>query len=299
MQPICWSAPEAFFAERAAAAHEHSFDPAAICYMLSNTRIRQYTARHPHADLLKPRTFFSFLLQRVAAAERATPISPYEEVFTDHARRYRQFGDESISGPGSTLQRTQELRERLPLLLAHLNVRTLLDAPCGDFNWMQHVTLGLDMYTGVDILTDVIAEHRWRHRRADRRFIRANLIDGALPLADAIFCRDLLPHLAYAEIWSALRSFRRSGATYLITTTFARRRPNRDTSGGNWRTLNLTLPPFNFPPPLLFIDEKCTEGGAAFSDKGLGVWRLAELILDDAPNGRECDSATALNAVLA
>jgi hypothetical protein len=217
-------------------------------------------------------------------------------VFTDHARRYRQFRDESISGPGSTLHQTQELRERLPLVLAHLDVRTLLDAPCGDFNWMQHVKLGLDMYTGVDILPEMIAEHRWRHHRADRRFIRENLIDGALPLADAVLCRDLLPHLSYAEIWSALRNFRRTGATYLITTTFARPRPNRDTTGGGWRTLNLTLPPFDFPPPLLFVDEKCSEGGGAFSDKGLGVWRLAELILEDEPVRCEIEKTTAPSA---
>jgi hypothetical protein len=296
VQPICWSTPELFFAERTAAGHEQALDPAAICYMLSNTRIRQHVARHPKADLLKPGTFFSFLLRRVACPEEQTEASSYEEVFKDHARQYRQFRDESISGPGSTLHQTQELRERLPLLLAHLNVRTLLDAPCGDFNWLQHVELGLYRYTGVDILTDVIAELAWRHHRADRRFIRENLIDGALTPADAVLCRDLLPHLSYAEIWSALRNFRRTGATYLITTTFARPRPNRDTTGGNWRTLNLTLPPFDFPPPLLLLDERCSEGGGTFSDKGLGVWRLAELILEDALSRSEIEKTTALSA---
>ena len=35
--------------------------------------------------------------------------------------------------------------------------------------------------------------------------------------------------------------------------------------------------PFSFPPPLKIINEKCTEGGAAFKDKSLGLWRLADI----------------------
>lgn len=278
VQPICWSNPGAFLEQRAYADHERSLDPDAICYMLSNTRIREHVARHPQADLLQADTFFSFLLRQVVGTTDEEATAHYEQVFMHHARQYRQFNDESISGPGSSLQQTRELRERLPLLLSHLDVRTLLDAPCGDFNWLQHAELGLDMYTGVDILTEVIAEHQWRHRRADRRFMRADLIDDPLPRADAILCRDLLPHLSYAEILAVLRNFGRTGATYLMLTTFSRPRPNRDTAGGNWRALCLTLPPFNFPPPLLLIDEKCTEAGGAYSDKSLGVWRVADLL---------------------
>ena len=284
VQPICWSDPGAFFAERPAEEHERVFDRSALCYMLSNTRIRQHLAAHPQADLLKEGTFFSFLLSRVAGAAPAElpadPPGAFEQVFTRHAQLYRKFRDESISGPGSCLAQTRVVRERLPLLLAHLDVRTLIDAPCGDFHWMQHVETGLHLYIGVDILTEVIAEHRWRHGRGDRRFIRIDLVEGELPPADAIFCRGLLPHLAYGEIAAVLRNFAASGAVHLITTTFTGPRPNRDTSGGHWRTLNLTLPPFSFPPPLLTLNENCTESGGQYADKSLGVWRMADLPLD-------------------
>ena len=280
VQPICWSEPGAFFAERPPAQHAQHFDADALCYMLSNTRIGQHLARHPGADLLQEGTFFSFLRGRAMGAAAPAAMAPYEQVFAQHARLYRSFRDESISGPGSSLQQTRVLRRRLPLLLAYLGVRTLVDAPCGDFNWMRHVEPGLDQYIGVDILGDVIAEHQWRHRRSHRRFMRADLMAGGLPQADAIFCRDLLPHLAYAEVAKVLQGFRLSGAAVLITTTFTGARPNRDTAGGRWRTLNLTLPPFDFPPPLITLNEECTEGGGAFGDKSLGVWRMADLPLD-------------------
>jgi hypothetical protein len=65
----------------------------------------------------------------------------------------------------------------------------------------------------------------------------------------------------------------------LLTTTFTSQRPNRDTSRGEWRTLNLELPPFNFPKPLRVINEKCSEAGGAYWDKGLALWRLSDLPL--------------------
>ena len=196
VQPICWSHPGAFFAKRAVEEHEHVFDGNAICYMLSNTRISQHVARHPQADLLTEGTFFSFLLRRALGPERkdfeANVPAVLEQVFTHHAELYRKFRDESISGPGSTLQQTRVLRERLPLLLTSLGVRTLIDAPCGDFNWMKHVEAGLDLYIGVDILTDVISEHQWRHRRGDRRFMRIDMVEVSCrrptPFSAAICC---------------------------------------------------------------------------------------------------------------
>jgi len=74
-----------------------------------------------------------------------------------------------------------------------------------------------------------------------------------------------------------LRNFKKSGATYLLATTFTGDRPNRDTSQGVWRTLNLTLPPFRLPAPANVLNEKCEEGAGVFRDKCLGVWELQEL----------------------
>jgi hypothetical protein len=282
VQPVCWSEPETFLTERSAAAHAQAFDPDALCYMLSNSRIGPLLAARPGADLLKPATFFAYLLDRSGRpAGGAAPASAHERIFSHHAQLYRQHRDESISGPGSNLQQTQRLRAGLPLLLAQLGVRSLLDAPCGDFNWMRTVKLGVEQYTGVDVLGEVIAGLQCRYAGPRRRFLRLDLMEADLPRADAIFCRDLLPHLSYAEIRAVLRNFQRSGAEFLLTTTFTGARPNRDTAGGDWRTLNLQLAPFAFPVPLLILNEQCTEGGGAYADKCLAVWRLDGLPLDE------------------
>lgn len=70
---------------------------------------------------------------------------------------------------------------------------------------------------------------------------------------------------------------RRTGARWLVATTFPDRHAKRDCARGGWRPLNLTLPPFGLPPPLRLIHEGCTENGGAYSDKSLGLWRMEDL----------------------
>jgi len=61
------------------------------------------------------------------------------------------------SGVGSSLDSTRVLRRKLPDALRQLGTRVLLDAPCGDFAWMQHVDLtGID-YIGGDIVPAIVA----------------------------------------------------------------------------------------------------------------------------------------------
>src|SRR4051812_10120929 len=69
-------------------------------------------------------------------------------VFTEIYRRQLWGSGETVSGYGSTIAGTEPLRTALPLLLRKLGVRTLIDIPCGDFNWMRKVELEVDEYIG-------------------------------------------------------------------------------------------------------------------------------------------------------
>ncbi len=48
-------------------------------------------------------------------------------------------GIESQSGEGSGLTQTKIIRMEIPSILKELHIKTLLDAPCGDFFWMQQI----------------------------------------------------------------------------------------------------------------------------------------------------------------
>ena len=102
-------------------------------------------------------------------------------------------------------------------------------------------------------------------------------IRDPLPRSDLILCRDCLVHLSFQNIARAVARFRASGAEFLLVTTFPEWEDNRDCEDGDWRALNMTKPPFHWPPLHELIDERCEEGDGGWRDKSLGLWRLDEL----------------------
>lgn len=184
----------------------------------------------------------------------------------------------SVSGLGSESASTMALKEALPALMKHLNLRSLLDAPCGDARWITNIGLGVS-YTGVDIVPSLVAENAARVERGEivGRFLVGDITRDSLPKVGAILCRDCLVHLSYANIARALHQFQSSGARWLFTTTFPEWKLNRDCEDGDWRALNLERAPFFWPPPVHLINERCDEGGGGWSDKSLGAWRLDSL----------------------
>jgi SAM-dependent methyltransferase len=198
-----------------------------------------------------------------------------EDVFADIYRR-RVWGDgESRSGRGSGLVRTAEIRADLGVLLGALGVRSMLDAGCGDFHWMQAADLPITSYIGADVVQDLIDECRARYATAHRRFVHCDIAADPLPRVDLILCRDVLPHLSFADIARTIANFRASGAAWLLTNTFDGRPHNDDIPTGAWRPLNFRRPPFSWPPPSGVIDERCYHTGGAYADKRLALWALA------------------------
>ncbi len=185
---------------------------------------------------------------------------------------------ESLSGPGSTLEQTKIIRSSLPVILERLAIQSIIDAPCGDFNWMQHVDFKDCDYIGIDVVKDLIERNNALYHTINRSFICADLILTAIPYADLIISRDFLVHLSNKDATAALRNLKKSGAKYLLTTTFSTRENYNITSGG-WRPINLQKPPFNFPDPIAVIVEGCTEQDGAYADKSLGLWKLSDINL--------------------
>jgi hypothetical protein len=184
----------------------------------------------------------------------------------------------SVSGLGSEDTATAAIREALPSLLQRLGARSLLDAPCGDAGWIGRVKLELD-YIGIDIVPSLIEANNRRVADGELagRFLVADITRDALPRADLILCRDCLVHLSFQNIARVTARFRESGAHFVLVTTFPEWEHNRDCEDGDWRALNMTKAPFDWPAPRELIDERCEEGDGGWRDKSLGLWRLDEL----------------------
>jgi 2-polyprenyl-3-methyl-5-hydroxy-6-metoxy-1,4-benzoquinol methylase len=179
---------------------------------------------------------------------------------------------ETRSGPGSTLAQTTELRTRLADTLRQLGVRTLVDVGCGELNWMSQISGQLDLYLGLDIVEEIVAELRRKYAaRKNHFFNTADITCDALPKGDAILCRDVLGHLSHPLVADALANFRKNGSRYLIATTFARGK-NDPVRVGGWQAIDLCAAPFKLPPPQFVIAESSKSSG-----KSLAVWPLESL----------------------
>lgn len=189
-----------------------------------------------------------------------------------------RWGDpESVSGPGSNLARTAKLRNELPLLLKEIGARTLLDAPCGDFNWMKETSLPIDHYTGADVIPELITRNQSLYSNERTHFVLLDLTSDELPCVDVILCRDCFIHFSDRHVVAALKNFKRSRSTFLLTNTYPGWEKNENIDTGDFRYLNLLLPPFNFPPPIRQIDEKLPEERAQYFGKTLALWKLSDL----------------------
>ena len=181
------------------------------------------------------------------------------------------------SGVGSRLDSTRVLRRKLPDALRQLGTRVLLDAPCGDFAWMQHVDLtGID-YIGGDIVPAIVASNQRQFGSDTRRFVTLDLTRDSLPDADVLLCRDCLVHLSYANIREVLMNVAHSTIRYILMTSFPGRGDNRDVVDGDWRTLDFQAPPFSLPQPVLTIVEECEEEEGTYADKSLAAWKVSDL----------------------
>jgi len=210
------------------------------------------------------------MLQRRSGQRLAKHFATAEDRFKHIYETNHWDEAESVSGPGSTLEETEPIRREFPALLAELGASSLLDLPCGDFHWMQHTDLSGVRYIGGDLVGDLIECNQEKHSCDGVEFQKIDLVNDTLPAVDVILCRDCLVHLSFADAQAALSNIARSGAGWLLATSFPSVTRNDDIVTGQWRPINLTLPPFNLPEPEQVIGENCTE--SEFADKNLSLW---------------------------
>lgn len=243
--------------------HHPQTEPDAFSHGKLYLSVRRIVRRHM-PFLITPWTVFKrivWLVRYPTAASRFTKI---------HETNYWSSG-ESRSGEGSTLEATLDVRRALEEFIVEHRVASILDVPCGDFNWMRHVELRIP-YVGGDVVEALITRNRKLYSAPGRTFEVIDLTRSTLPHNALVFSRDCLNHLSLADIGLAIASIRSSGAEYLAVTDFPCQSVNRNQeSGFHYRELNFQLSPFNWPAPLATFNESSHPG------KHIAFWRVASL----------------------
>lgn len=176
--------------------------------------------------------------------------SENKNVFDDIYKTNLWHTEESVSGGGSTMEATKTVRKEIPEILKKYNIKSMLDIPCGDYNWMKEVPKGECIYIGGDIVQDIVENDNKLYKNDKVSFEVINMTVDKLPKVDLIFCKDCLQHLSYENVARALNNFKNSGAKYLLVSSFPRTWRNHDIYDGDYRPLNICIKPFNYPKPV-------------------------------------------------
>lgn len=200
-----------------------------------------------------------------------------KDIFTKYYRNNSWNGKESVSGPGSDYEQTKFLVPELQFLIDELSIKSILDVPCGDFNWMKNINMKDIEYTGGDIVNELILKNNKRYKKNNIKFEVIDLVNDALPTVDLIIVRDCLVHLPNKDIAKAISNIKTSNSKYLLTTTFTWKsfENNKDISVGGWRRLNLEQSPFNLPFPKKIIVEGNTQSND--KDKTISLWEIKDI----------------------
>jgi hypothetical protein len=179
-----------------------------------------------------------------------------EHLFTESYYRNTWGDHESASGQGSSVAYTENLRKKLPELLKKFAVRSIFDAPCGDFNWMRQVLDENDFeYIGGDIVLPLIEVLSSKYANAKTKFLHIDLTKERPPYSDLMLCRDCLIHLSYHDTRLVFQNYIDSKIPYLLTSTQTRstyKFENHDIRTGGFRPIDLFSAPYLLPKDVLF-----------------------------------------------
>jgi len=189
------------------------------------------------------------------------------------------------AGGGSTLVYAQNMMAGLHAIITHMKIHfglekvRLLDVPCGDMEWMSYFLGTRDdvIYTGIDIVPDLIEHHRKTYAGRPWTFRNTDIVTDSTFVNDfdLILSRMMMQHLDHAAIFTILKklSHKTRQPSFLLATTFNSAPSNvdlRPNLRGRFRTVNLELAPFRLEPPLcLFLD-----GPNYRLLHYMGLWRL-------------------------
>jgi hypothetical protein len=203
---------------------------------------------------------------RYQAFQRRLKGRDPQEVFVEIYERNLWESAESRSGIGSEAIATENIRRHLPVILERFSIRSILDAPCGDFNWMRLVALPAGVsYVGWDIVPQVIDANRGKYADAQHEFAVSNMLSDPFPRVDLMMCRDCLFHFSHADIRRTLQNFVAADIPFLFTTTHSGRdeSTNTDIETGYFRRIDLFCAPFSFPADPLYRVEDFAPGHLA------------------------------------
>ena len=187
------------------------------------------------------------------------------------------------------MENTKNIREELPKIFKKYKIKRLIDASCGDFNWMKSIVDNLDVYKGVDVVKDLVDSNNYKYLSKKVSFDCCDIVesfDYNGKKFDMILCRDALVHLTFDNVKKVLENFKKSGIKYLLMTHMCDCPTNiefleniENSKIDIWHPINFTINPFNMDKPIDVIMDNAESYDLPMinyigTDKSLSLWKI-------------------------
>lgn len=182
-----------------------------------------------------------------------------EEVFTyiyDHEMWGVNEDGTPSSGWGSWPEFALPYLQFLVDFMNTHQIRSVVDVGCGDWAFSRYVDWGPIVYTGIDVVKEVIEKNGRRFSSPNIRFVHGDILKMELPKGELLVCKDVLQHLTNADIALFLSKIKKFKHCLITNDCVVCNEPvgleNKDTTRGPNRPLDLTKPPFNIEGVKIF-----------------------------------------------
>lgn len=192
-----------------------------------------------------------------------------KSIFTDIYENNRWKSNESRSGPGSHISRTHNLRNNLLKVIKKYSIKSIIDIPCGDLNWISPIIDLLPNYIGIDIVDELIIKNKKKF--PNKIFYCDNLLTTNKINCDLLIVRDCLFHFSQNDVILAFKNIIKNNTKYiLVTEIIDKKHLNKNIKNGTWYPIALQNSPYNFPVPVLSIKEDAI-------NKYMSLWKVSDL----------------------
>lgn len=174
----------------------------------------------------------------------------HAQVFNDIYRR-NVWG--AGSGPGSMPQTSGHYTNYLSRFLRSNRIGSVLDIGCGDWQIFHQFDWSGVIYTGIDVSSVVMSQTK-TFAKPGVSFIEMDAVHDTLPQAQLLLAKDVLQHWSNRDVELFLEKLPRFQCA-LITNGFptnSKRSVNADIDPGDFRPIDLSLPPFNLNGSFVF-----------------------------------------------
>jgi len=198
-------------------------------------------------NLADPKPVTGKPTQAPIIASASETRTAFEKIYRD-ADWGKNTGGIGNSGTGSTLEATALYRGYLEAFIKSHDIRSVVDAGCGDWEFSQNIDwTGID-YKGYDIVAKLIDQNTAKFGKPNVHFFVGNMIEDDLPKADLLISKHVLQHLPNAAVKQFLDKQLKKYKHVLLTNgvdSAYLSALNTDIKPGDYRELDITRPPFD------------------------------------------------------